>query len=312
VEDGAPGEGLTATTGEGSMEEKQAAADAAFAGHSAGPSGLTATPAGPVMPAAIRSEAIAARIRAGEVAQLLPPAELAPVAPSLREKFAALPDEQRAGVRWERLSPVELYRDLDPSEAMAAMVDVAGHRMLSILRSHAGRIEGIEANEANFTEVGLDYEMSDARAAAQLELDQVANAVAGELGRLDREAEAAITRFQGATYAVAPDVELVARQRWQDALAGGKVQVAQLFDGVIAAGDASAAQAVLRIAQAAIASADPNGDTKTFARAQAVAPLVAELANRVMPPEARRATATRTAAAEALQRVRVLRAALGA
>jgi hypothetical protein len=251
---------------------------------------------------------------ASRVAALLPPRDLAPVAPSLRAPFAALPPEQTAGLDLLQFRPAEIFADLPPSEAIDAMVDTVGHTMLEVTREFAGRVETIERDADLFTAEGLHVAHRELAAQHNAALDQAVGGLVAELGRMDVEAAAAITRHQAASFQIDPAVELAARARWADALGGGSATVAALFDGVMAAGDQPAALALARIAegQVGIALAQPAGDGAGFSRAMAVKPLVDALVARLQPAEVARAGQVRTAAAAGIERLRVFRAALGA
>ncbi len=250
---------------------------------------------------------------AGQAELLLPAPEVAHVAPALRPRFLAMPPEQRTGIKWDHLAAAVLYADLPPSETTAVLVDVAGRRMVDLTRELAARVAQLELDADLFTEDGFYRSHSDLMAQHRATLDQVFAAVLTELARLDSEAAAAIARHTASSFQVAPDVELVARQRWQDAFAAGPGQVAVLFDGVTLAGDVASSHALARIAETAIAAAmaQPAGDGDAFSRALAVQPLVDALCTRLKPPEVQRAVEMRAAVAEATTRAQVLRASLG-
>lgn len=201
--------------------------------------------------------------------------------------------------------------DLPPAETTSVMVDVAGQGLIKVALEHAGRLQSLEDSRDRFSAEGFQEVRREAHAEAASKLDAIAGHLSQHLERIDRTAAEEISRYHAASYSVPPDVELVARQRWQDAQTAGPEAVAHLLNGVIAAGDATGVRLLLRMAETWIRSATIERDSEAYQRAQTIAPLVAELAEGLKPPAVHRAEAARIAAAEALQRARVLRASLG-
>lgn len=246
--------------------------------------------------------------RLNRVTATLPPRDVAALPPSLRDTVAQLPPEHRAALDLAAVVPERDFAHLPPEETTAVLADLFAWRMVDIARAGVAELAGLESARAALSPEGYMVAAAAARARTRAEADRAHVALDGELGRQEAAAARSIAGHVAAGLAH-PELELVVRARFSDALAAGPEAVSQLMDAHLASGDAAASRVLARVASSALAAI--GIDDPRWPLADKVAPLAAAFAHAVKPPEVHRAEAMRVAIGATRQQLHQLRAVVG-